>query len=60
MLLRRSTVRQAKINKCQGDYLVQVISGKNYYVRGNGSWVIGRMVRNYEMWMGYAVHNVTY
>lgn len=37
----------------------QVINGKNGYVRGNGSWVIGRVVRDYELWMGSAVREVT-
>jgi hypothetical protein len=37
----------------------QVINGKNGYVRGNGSWVIGRMVRDYEMWVDSAVHDLT-
>jgi hypothetical protein len=37
----------------------QVINGKNGYVRGNNSWVIGRIVRDYEVWMGSAVRDVT-
>ncbi|KFY34407.1 hypothetical protein V494_06802 [Pseudogymnoascus sp. VKM F-4513 (FW-928)] len=37
----------------------QVINGKNGYVRGNNSWVIGRIVRDYEAWMGSAVNNLT-
>jgi hypothetical protein len=37
----------------------QVINGKNGYVRSNNSWVIGRIVRDYEMWMDSAVHKVT-
>jgi hypothetical protein len=37
----------------------QVINGKNGYVRDNGSWVIGRMVRDYELWMGSAVRELT-
>lgn len=36
-----------------------VINGKNGYVRGNGSWVIGRLVRDYELWCGDAVRSLT-
>lgn len=37
----------------------EVINGKNGYVRANNSFVIGRIVRDYEAWMGSAVHNIT-
>ncbi|KFY49938.1 hypothetical protein V495_00411 [Pseudogymnoascus sp. VKM F-4514 (FW-929)] len=37
----------------------EVINGKNGYVRSNNSFVIGRIVRDYEAWMGAAVHNIT-
>lgn len=36
-----------------------VINGKNGYVRGNNSWVLGRMMRDYEYWMGRAVQEKT-
>lgn len=41
------------------DCACSVINGKSGYVRGNGSWVIGRIVRDYEMWMGSAVEELT-
>ncbi|CEL10983.1 hypothetical protein ASPCAL14090 [Aspergillus calidoustus] len=36
-----------------------LINGKNGYVRGNNSWVLGRMMRDYESWMGSAVREKT-
>ncbi|KAH8701574.1 hypothetical protein BGW36DRAFT_101414 [Talaromyces proteolyticus] len=36
-----------------------LINGKNGYVRGNGSWILGRMVRDYESWMGKPVADKT-
>ncbi|KAL4802580.1 hypothetical protein BDV18DRAFT_146933 [Aspergillus unguis] len=32
-----------------------LINGKNGYVRGNNSWVLGRMMRDYEKWMDPAI-----
>lgn len=32
-----------------------IINGKNGYVRGNNSWILGRMMRDYEYWMGRPV-----
>lgn len=32
-----------------------IINGKNGFVRGNNSWVLGRMMRDYENWMGNPV-----
>ncbi|KAJ0347478.1 hypothetical protein COL922a_014858, partial [Colletotrichum nupharicola] len=34
-------------------------NGKHGYVRGNNSWVLGRMMRDYEVWMGSAVREKT-
>ncbi|PCH04424.1 Hypothetical protein PENO1_027650 [Penicillium occitanis (nom. inval.)] len=36
-----------------------IINGKNGYVRGNNSWVLGRMMRDYEYWMGKTVADKT-
>ncbi|EED16997.1 conserved hypothetical protein [Talaromyces stipitatus ATCC 10500] len=36
-----------------------IINGKNGYVRGNNSWVLGRMMRDYEYWMGRPVADKT-
>jgi hypothetical protein len=36
-----------------------VINGKNGYVRGNDSWILGRIMRDYEHWMGKAVAEKT-
>ncbi|KAL4780666.1 hypothetical protein BJX76DRAFT_360650 [Aspergillus varians] len=36
-----------------------LINGKNAYVRGNNSWVLGRMMRDYEYWMDSAVRGKT-
>ncbi|KAL2812673.1 hypothetical protein BDW59DRAFT_178523 [Aspergillus cavernicola] len=36
-----------------------LINGKNGYVRGNNSWVLGRMMRDYEYWMGTPVREKT-
>lgn len=41
------------------DCSCEVINGKNGFVRSNGSWVIGRMVRDYERWMGPVVRDLT-
>ncbi|KAI2618342.1 hypothetical protein GGR54DRAFT_149899 [Hypoxylon sp. NC1633] len=35
----------------QPDYSCLVINGKTGHVRDNKSWIIGRMVRDYELWM---------
>jgi hypothetical protein len=35
----------------------QVINVDNQYSRGNGSWVLGRTMRDYEWWMGQAVRD---
>ena len=36
-----------------------IINGKNGFVRSNGSWVLGRMVRDYEHWMDPRVREKT-
>lgn len=36
-----------------------IINGKNGFVRGNNSWVLGRMMRDYEYWMGNPVAEKT-
>lgn len=36
-----------------------IINGKNGFVRGNNSWVLGRMMRDYEYWMGKTVKDKT-
>ncbi|EBA27273.1 hypothetical protein KXW98_002481 [Aspergillus fumigatus] len=36
-----------------------LINGKNGYVRGNNSWVLGRIMRDYEYWMGEPVREKT-
>ncbi|KAL4925528.1 uncharacterized protein BDV17DRAFT_294422 [Aspergillus undulatus] len=36
-----------------------LINGKNGYVRGNNSWILGRMMRDYEYWMPEAVRSKT-
>ncbi|KAL3478309.1 hypothetical protein BJX99DRAFT_224624 [Aspergillus californicus] len=36
-----------------------LINGKNGYVRGNNSWVLGRIMRDYESWMGKPVREKT-
>lgn len=33
------------------DYSCKVINGKNGFVRDNTSWIIGRIVRDFETWM---------
>jgi len=33
------------------DYACKVINGKTGYVRDNCSWIIGRIMRNFEGWM---------
>ncbi|KAL4947357.1 hypothetical protein BDW69DRAFT_178562 [Aspergillus filifer] len=32
-----------------------LINGKNGYVRGNNSWILGRIMRDYEHWMDPAI-----
>ena len=39
------------------DFSCKVINGNNGYVRDNTSWVIGRVVRDYEGWMDKRVDN---
>ncbi|KAL4878176.1 hypothetical protein BJY04DRAFT_114539 [Aspergillus karnatakaensis] len=41
------------------DTACSLINGKNGYVRGNNSWILGRMMRDYESWMGSAVAEKT-
>ncbi|KAL5337964.1 hypothetical protein BJX70DRAFT_367805 [Aspergillus crustosus] len=41
------------------DTACSLINGKNGYVRGNNSWVLGRMMRDYESWMGKTVQAKT-
>ncbi|RDW64370.1 uncharacterized protein DSM5745_09781 [Aspergillus mulundensis] len=36
-----------------------LINGKNGYVRGNNSWVLGRIMRDYEYWMDAAIREKT-
>ena len=36
-----------------------IINGKNGNVRSNGSWILGRMVRDYEYWMDHRVRERT-
>ncbi|OJJ08384.1 hypothetical protein ASPVEDRAFT_47531 [Aspergillus versicolor CBS 583.65] len=36
-----------------------LINGKNGYVRGNNSWVLGRMMRDYDYWMHKATREKT-
>ncbi|KAL4913024.1 hypothetical protein BDW62DRAFT_193414 [Aspergillus aurantiobrunneus] len=36
-----------------------LINGKNGYVRGNNSWVLGRMMRDYDYWMEPAIREKT-
>ncbi len=36
-----------------------LINGKNGYVRGNNSWVLGRMMRDYDYWMDGAIRAKT-
>ncbi|KAL4976414.1 hypothetical protein BDW66DRAFT_134926 [Aspergillus desertorum] len=36
-----------------------LINGKNGYVRGNNSWVLGRIMRDYEYWMDPAIREKT-
>jgi hypothetical protein len=35
----------------EADCACKVINGKSGYIRDNTSWVIGRLVRDYERWM---------
>lgn len=41
------------------DTSCSLINGKNGYVRGNNSWVLGRIMRDYEFWMGPSVQAKT-
>lgn len=39
------------------DYGCVLINGRNGYDRENRSWILGRMIRDYEIWMDRAVRN---
>lgn len=41
----------------QPDTSCVVINGKNGYTRSNTSWVIGRLVRDYESWMNLEIES---
>ncbi|PVF97862.1 hypothetical protein CPB86DRAFT_759392 [Serendipita vermifera] len=49
-----STIGEKRLMPSSPDYACIVINADNGYARSNNSWIIGRLVRDFDTWMTFA------